>query len=67
VGQAVPPANRKPLRTKVGQTLPSPQALRLADIATFYDNSGDAHRLILVANARIVVWQAESVPEWVNL
>ena len=27
------------------------QALRLADVAPFYDNSGDAHRLILVVNA----------------
>lgn len=43
------------------------QALRLADIARFYDNSGDGHRLILVANAGIVVWQAEPVPEWVKL
>jgi predicted ABC-type ATPase len=43
------------------------RALRLADIATFYDNSGDGHRLILVANAGIVVWHAEPVPEWVRL
>ena len=27
------------------------QALRLANVAAFYDNSGDAHRLILVVNA----------------
>jgi predicted ABC-type ATPase len=43
------------------------QALRSADVAKFYDNSGDCARLILVANAGIVVWQAESVPEWVKL
>ena len=42
------------------------QALRLADSARFYDNSGEGHRLILVANAGIVVWQAEPIPEWVN-
>jgi predicted ABC-type ATPase len=43
------------------------EALRLADIARFYDNSGDGARLVLVANAGIVVWQAEPVPEWVRL
>jgi predicted ABC-type ATPase len=43
------------------------QALRLVDTARFYDNSGDGARLILVANAGIVVWQAEPVPEWVRL
>jgi predicted ABC-type ATPase len=42
-------------------------ALRLADTAKFYDNSGDGHRLILVANAGVVVWRAEGVPEWVGL
>ena len=43
------------------------QALRSADVAKFYDNSGDGARLVLVANAGIVVWQAEPVPEWVRL
>ena len=43
------------------------QALRSADIAKFYDNSGDGARLVLVANAGIVVWQAEPVPEWLRL
>ena len=43
------------------------QALRAADITNFYDNSGDAARLILVGNAGIVVWQAEPVPEWLRL
>jgi predicted ABC-type ATPase len=43
------------------------QALQLADIAKFYDNSGDGARLILVANAGIVVWRAEPLPEWVRL
>ena len=42
-------------------------ALRSADIATFYDNSGGSARLILVANAGIVVWRAEPLPEWVRL
>ncbi len=43
------------------------QALRLADVAKFYDNSGDSARLILVANAGLVVWQAEPFPKWVKL
>jgi predicted ABC-type ATPase len=43
------------------------QALRSADIASFYDNSGDSPRLILVAHAGILVWQTEPTPEWVGL
>ena len=43
------------------------EALRLADSAKFYDNSGDDPRLILVAKAGIVVWQTEPLPEWVKL
>lgn len=43
------------------------QALRSADVAKFYENSGDGARLVLVANAGIVVWQAEPVPVWVRL
>lgn len=42
------------------------QALRLADVAKFYDNSGDGARLLLIANAGIVVWQAEPLPRWVR-
>ena len=42
-------------------------ALRLADTARFYDNSEDGHRLILVANAGVVVWRGEALPEWVGL
>ena len=42
-------------------------ALRLADTAKFYDNSGDDARLVLVANGGVVVWQAEAIPEWVGL
>ena len=43
------------------------QALRSADVAKFYDNSGECARLILVANAGIVVWRAEPLPEWLKL
>jgi len=42
------------------------QAFRLADRAKFYDK-GDSARLIVVANAGTVVWQAEKTPEWVRL
>ena len=28
---------------------------------------GDDHRLILVANAGVIVWQAEPLPAWVKL
>jgi predicted ABC-type ATPase len=43
------------------------QAFQSADIAKFYDNSGNGARLILVANAGAVVWQAEPLPAWVRL
>lgn len=43
------------------------QALRLADDVEFYENSGHGHRLILIAKAGVVVWQAEPLPEWVRL
>jgi predicted ABC-type ATPase len=42
------------------------QALPLADVAKFYDNSGDGHRLVLVANSGIVTWRAEPVPDWIK-
>jgi predicted ABC-type ATPase len=42
-------------------------ALRLADTAKFYDNCGAGHRLVLVANAGVVVWRAKLVPEWLGL
>jgi predicted ABC-type ATPase len=44
------------------------QALRLADYAELYDNSDEGgHRLVQIAKAGTVVWQAESLPEWVRL
>ena len=43
------------------------RALQLADVAEFYDNSGGGHRLVLIANAGVVVWQAEHLPGWVKL
>lgn len=43
------------------------QALRLADIARFYDNSSDRARLVLVAKSGNVVWSEEPLPKWVVL
>ena len=43
------------------------QALRSADIAKSYDNSGDGPRLVLAANGGVVVWQSQPVTEWVGL
>lgn len=40
------------------------QALRLADVAYFYDNSGEGHRLLLVAKCGVVTWHAEALPQW---
>ena len=42
------------------------QALRLVDYAEFYDNSGDGHRLVLIARAGVVVWQAQPLPGWLG-
>ena len=43
------------------------RAIRLAGVATFYDNSGSGHRLVLVANKGTVVWRAAPLPAWVRL
>jgi len=64
-GHFIPDADvrRRYARSLANATL----ALRLADTAKFYDNSGDGHRLVLVANAGVVAWRAEPVPEWARL
>ena len=64
-GNFIPDADVR--RRYVRSVANAAQALRLADAAKFYDNSGDSARLILVANAGIVVWQAAPFPEWVKL
>jgi len=43
------------------------RGLRLAGVATFYDNSGDGHRLVLIAKDGNVVWRANPLPGWVRL
>jgi predicted ABC-type ATPase len=42
-------------------------AIRVVDTAYFYDNSGDGLRLILTAEAGVVVWRENPLPEWVRL
>lgn len=42
-----------------------PAALRLANDAWLYDNSGDEPRLVLETREGIVVWRAEDEPAWV--
>ncbi len=43
------------------------EAFRLADTATFYDNSGDTARIVLIAECGIVVWQADPLPAWIKV
>ena len=43
------------------------EAIRLADIAEVYDNSGDGHRAILLAKAGVVVWRTAPLPQWAGL
>jgi predicted ABC-type ATPase len=64
-GHFIPDADVR--RRYVRSVANAAQALRSADVTKFYDNSGDSARLVLVANAGMVVWQAEPFPEWVKL
>ena len=45
----------------------SARALRSAGVATLYDNSGNGHRLILIAKDGVVIWRAVPLPGWVSL
>jgi predicted ABC-type ATPase len=40
------------------------EAVRIADIAKVYDNSGDGHRLVLVFKAGVVTWRSDHLPAW---
>ena len=40
------------------------EAIRLADIARIYDNSGDEHRAILMARSGVVLWRTTPLPRW---
>jgi predicted ABC-type ATPase len=41
-------------------------AIRDADFARFYDNSGDRHRLVMVTEGGSIVWQAHPLPSWLT-
>jgi predicted ABC-type ATPase len=43
------------------------RALRSADAARVYDNSGDEIRLVLVIKTGTIVWRAQPLPKWVEL
>jgi len=43
------------------------QALSLADVAKFYDNSSDCPRLVLLAKGGRIVWKADPLPAWLRL
>lgn len=43
------------------------EALPLTDVATFFDNTGDDARIVMIANEGQVVWRAEPLPKWLRL
>ena len=43
-----------------------PEAIRLADLALLFDNSGDDARPVLIAHSGKIVWQAKLLPEWLS-
>jgi predicted ABC-type ATPase len=45
----------------------APAAIRSVDLAKLYDNSGNGHRLVLVAQSGTVVWRTAPLPGWVRL
>jgi predicted ABC-type ATPase len=64
-GHSVPDADVR--RRYARSVAHAAQALQLAEIAKFYDNSGDRARLVLVAHSGVVVWQAKPLPGWLAL
>ena len=64
-GHSVPDAD---VRRRYERSLANcAKALPLVDYCRLYDNSGDGHRLILVARSGAIVWRAESLPQWAEL
>src|SRR5206468_1163662 len=60
-GHFIPDAD---VRRRYGRSLANcAKALRLVDNCRVYDNSGDGHRLVLVARAGVIVWRAEILPQ----
>lgn len=45
----------------------APAAIQSVDLAKLYDNSGDGHRLVLVAQNGTVVWRTVPLPKWVRI
>jgi predicted ABC-type ATPase len=43
-----------------------PEAIRIADKATVYDNSGSGPVLVLEAHNGAITWRADHLPEWVE-
>jgi predicted ABC-type ATPase len=43
-----------------------PEALRLADLALLFDNSGNDARPVLIAQGGKIVWQAKLLPAWLS-
>jgi predicted ABC-type ATPase len=43
-----------------------PEALRLADLALLFDNSGDDARPVMIAQGGKIVWQATLLPAWLG-
>jgi predicted ABC-type ATPase len=41
-----------------------PEALRAADVAKVYDNSGDEHRLVLTVRRGVVISRSKELPGW---
>lgn len=63
-GHSVPEADVRRRYTRSLANLA--RALRSADVGRVYDNSGDSHRLILIARAGVIVWRAEPLPHWIT-
>lgn len=61
-GHSVPDAD---VRRRYERSLANlPTALRAADIAKVYDNSGDKHRLVLTVQSGVVINRSERLPSW---
>jgi predicted ABC-type ATPase len=61
-GHAVPEPD---IRRRYARSLANCEpAIRLVDLAYLYDNSGDAHRLVLIAKDGKIVWQTDAPPPW---
>ena len=61
-GHSVPDAD---VRRRYDRSLENlPTALRMADIAKVYDNSGDKHRLVLTVQRGLVINRLAALPPW---